>query len=67
MRGTHGKRRREQMRSLTATAAAGVVGSLLVSIASWWYFDTLAFLLVENAPAGCDSRVGDVLHGANAV
>ena len=31
--------------SRTATAAVGIVGSLLASAALWWYFDTLAFFL----------------------
>lgn len=31
--------------SRTATAVAGLLGSLAVSAALWWYFDTLAFFL----------------------
>ncbi|WP_136716147.1 hypothetical protein [Halorientalis salina] len=31
--------------SRTLTAAVGLVGSLLVSVALWWYFETFVFLL----------------------
>jgi hypothetical protein len=37
--------------SRTVTAAVGLVGSLLVSVAAWYYFDTLvAFLLLPFVP-----------------
>lgn len=37
--------------SRTLTAAAGLVASLAVSVALWWYFDTLAvFLFVPFVP-----------------
>jgi len=37
--------------SRTATAVAGLVVSLLVSVAAWYYFDTLfAFLLLPFVP-----------------
>ena len=37
--------------SRTATATAGLAGSLLVTVALWWYFDTLlVFLLVPLVP-----------------
>lgn len=37
--------------SRTATAAVGLVGSLLVSVAAWYYFDTLiAFLFLPFVP-----------------
>lgn len=32
--------------SRTATAAAGLLASLAVTLVLWWYFDTLLFLLV---------------------
>ncbi|MFC7154093.1 hypothetical protein ACFQPA_01305 [Halomarina halobia] len=32
-------------RSRTATAAVGLVGSLLVSALLWWYFDSFVFFL----------------------
>ncbi|MDG5775057.1 hypothetical protein VB773_16420 [Haloarculaceae archaeon H-GB2-1] len=31
--------------SRTATAAVGLVASLVVSVLLWWYFDTFVFLL----------------------
>lgn len=31
--------------SRTATAVAGLVGSVLLSVALWWYFDTFVFFL----------------------
>lgn len=37
--------------SRTATAIAGLVGSVLVSLAAWWYFNTLlVFLVVPFVP-----------------
>lgn len=37
--------------SRTATAAVGLLASLALSVALWWYFDTLAvFLLVPFVP-----------------
>ncbi|AZH24568.1 zinc ribbon domain-containing protein [Haloplanus aerogenes] len=37
--------------SRTATAAVGLVASLLVSVAAWYYFDTLlAFLFLPFVP-----------------
>ena len=37
--------------SRTATAAVGLLASLLLSAALWWYFDTLlVFLLVPFVP-----------------
>jgi membrane protein implicated in regulation of membrane protease activity len=33
------------MRARTATAAAGIVGSLLVSAVLWWHFQTAVFFL----------------------
>lgn len=33
------------MRAGTATAVVGIVGSLLVSAALWWYFGTAVFFL----------------------
>jgi hypothetical protein len=37
--------------SRTATAAAGLLGSILLSVLLWWYFDTLAvFLFVPFVP-----------------
>jgi hypothetical protein len=33
------------MRTRTATAVVGIVGSLLVSAVLWWYFDTFVFFL----------------------
>lgn len=43
-----------------ATAIAGIVGSVLVSLAAWWYFDTLlVFLVVPFVPI--------LLHRGSAV
>lgn len=37
--------------SRTATAAVGLLASLVVTVALWWYFDTLlVFLLVPFVP-----------------
>ncbi|WP_336000990.1 hypothetical protein [Halorientalis halophila] len=37
--------------SRTATAAVGLLGSLAVTVALWWYFDTLAvFLFLPFVP-----------------
>jgi len=37
--------------SRTATALAGLVGSVLLSVVLWWYFDTLAvFLFLPFVP-----------------
>ncbi len=37
--------------SRTATAAVGLLGSVLLSVLLWWYFDTLAvFLFVPFVP-----------------
>ena len=33
------------VRSRTATAAVGLVGSLLLSVLLWWYFDSFVFFL----------------------
>jgi len=33
------------MRASTATAVAGLLGSLLLSAALWWYFGTFVFFL----------------------
>jgi hypothetical protein len=39
------------MDSRTATAGVGFLGSLLISVLAWWYFDTLlVFLLVPFVP-----------------
>jgi len=39
------------MRSRVATAAAGLLASLAVSVLVWWYFDTLLlFLLIPFVP-----------------
>ena len=47
------------MRSRAATAAVGVVGSLVVSALAWWYFDTLlVFLVVPFVPV-LFRRTGD--------
>jgi len=35
--------------SRTATAAVGLVGSLLLTTALWWYFDTLLVFLLGIA------------------
>jgi len=51
--------------SRTATAAVGLVASLLVSVAAWYYFDTLfAFLFLPFIPilwrSGRDSETPPV-------
>jgi hypothetical protein len=45
------------MRARTATALAGLLGSLLVSALLWWYFETLlVFLFVPFVPFLLRSR-----------
>jgi hypothetical protein len=48
------------VRSRTATAVVGLAASLLVSVALWWYFNTLAvFLVVPFVPLLLRGRGGD--------
>lgn len=46
--------------SRAVTAAVGVAASLLVTVALWWYFDTLAvFLVVPFVPLLLRGRGGE--------